>query len=192
VHEPWVQLKDIRLSRLLTQSDLANEHMTQSQLSLYEQGVLIPSEKTIVHLAARLGVDGDEWRRAWQPHRCVVEMRQRLWRAFIRRHDRELFQLLHEHPSQTLDDECYRIWLDTHLSVHPQDSSRLHMATQRVFTEYRLYIPRKMQHSGDIRLRIVLAMTQCNICRGAGRYRAATVWELMAQQLASQVPSYWM
>lgn len=50
------KIKDIRQSKLMTQSQLAGDRITRNMLSCIENGTANPSLDTIVYLAARLGV----------------------------------------------------------------------------------------------------------------------------------------
>lgn len=51
------KIKHLRISKGLTQSDLAGEDMTKSMLSQIENGRALPSMRSLQILAARLGVD---------------------------------------------------------------------------------------------------------------------------------------
>ena len=62
------RIRDLRISKLMTQSELAGNHITRNMLSCIENGSANPSLSTIVYIAGRLNVppgfllaeDGDE------------------------------------------------------------------------------------------------------------------------------------
>lgn len=62
------RIKELRISKMMTQADLAGDHITRNMLSCIENGSANPSLSTILYLAGRLNVpagfllaeDGDE------------------------------------------------------------------------------------------------------------------------------------
>ena len=50
------RIKALRLSKLMTQQELAGGHITRNMLSTIEHGTALPSLPTAIYLAARLGV----------------------------------------------------------------------------------------------------------------------------------------
>ena len=50
------KIKQLRLSKLMTQSDLAGEHITRNMLSSIEHGTALPSLPTAIYIAERLNV----------------------------------------------------------------------------------------------------------------------------------------
>ena len=50
------RIRELRISKLMTQADLAGEHITRNMLSCIENGSANPSLSTIVYIAGRLGV----------------------------------------------------------------------------------------------------------------------------------------
>ncbi len=62
------KIRELRVSKLMTQADLAGEHITRNMLSRIENGAANPSLSTILYIASRLNVpagfllaeDGDE------------------------------------------------------------------------------------------------------------------------------------
>lgn len=50
------KIKELRLSKMMTQSDLAGDHITRNMLSSIEHGTALPSLPTALYIAQRLGV----------------------------------------------------------------------------------------------------------------------------------------
>ena len=50
------RIRELRISKLMTQADLAGDHITRNMLSCIENGSANPSLSTIVYIAGRLGV----------------------------------------------------------------------------------------------------------------------------------------
>ena len=50
------KIKKLRLSKLMTQSDLAGDHITRNMLSAIEHGTALPSLPTVIYIAERLNV----------------------------------------------------------------------------------------------------------------------------------------
>ncbi len=50
------RIKDLRISKLMTQSELAGDHITRNMLSCIENGAANPSLSTVLYIASRLGV----------------------------------------------------------------------------------------------------------------------------------------
>ncbi|MBR6727181.1 MAG: helix-turn-helix transcriptional regulator, partial [Clostridia bacterium] len=50
------KIKQLRLSKLMTQSDLAGDHITRNMLSSIEHGSALPSLPTAMYIAERLNV----------------------------------------------------------------------------------------------------------------------------------------
>ena len=50
------RLRELRISKLMTQADLAGDHITRNMLSCIENGSANPSLSTIIYIAGRLGV----------------------------------------------------------------------------------------------------------------------------------------
>lgn len=50
------RIRELRISKLMTQSDLAGDHITRNMLSCIENGTANPSLSTILYIAGRLGV----------------------------------------------------------------------------------------------------------------------------------------
>jgi transcriptional regulator with XRE-family HTH domain len=50
------KIKKIRLSKLMTQADLAGDHITRNMLSTIERGATLPSLPTVMYIADRLNV----------------------------------------------------------------------------------------------------------------------------------------
>ena len=50
------RIRELRISKLMTQADLAGDHITRNMLSCVENGSANPSLSTIVYIAGRLGV----------------------------------------------------------------------------------------------------------------------------------------
>ncbi|WAH37873.1 helix-turn-helix domain-containing protein [Alicyclobacillus dauci] len=80
--DPWHDLRDRRCRKGMTQMELAYRIVSQAQMSLIEQGVVMPSEKVISRLAVRVGCHPDIWLEAWAPHRTQVDLKRQL--AFVR------------------------------------------------------------------------------------------------------------
>ena len=63
------KIRELRLSKMMTQADLAGDQITRNMLCSIERGAALPSLPTAIYLAARLGVpvgylladDGDEF-----------------------------------------------------------------------------------------------------------------------------------
>ena len=50
------RIRELRISKLMTQADLAGDHITRNMLSCIENGSANPSLSTIIYIAGRLGV----------------------------------------------------------------------------------------------------------------------------------------
>ena len=50
------RIRELRISKLMTQADLAGDHITRNMLSCIENGSTNPSLSTIIYIAGRLGV----------------------------------------------------------------------------------------------------------------------------------------
>ena len=50
------RIRELRISKLMTQADLAGDRITRNMLSCIENGSANPSLSTIVYIAGRLGV----------------------------------------------------------------------------------------------------------------------------------------
>jgi tetratricopeptide (TPR) repeat protein len=76
------RLHRIRVSRGMTQAELASPHYTHAYVSSIESGRRKPSPKAIQHFADRLGVDPDELATGRSPGR-EAELRLRLQEAMV-------------------------------------------------------------------------------------------------------------
>ena len=101
------RIRQLRLSKLMTQADLAGDQITRNMLCNIERGTALPSLPTAMYLAGRLGVpvglllaeDGGEF-----PYRKMIEM-PNIRRAFAAGDFTGCLSLLHSSFPEERDDE---------------------------------------------------------------------------------------
>ena len=101
------QIRQLRLSKLMTQADLAGDQITRNMLCNIERGTALPSLPTAMYLAGRLGVpvglllaeEGGEF-----PYRKMIEM-PNIRRAFAAGDFTGCLSLLHSSFPAERDDE---------------------------------------------------------------------------------------
>lgn len=205
--EPWLDLVALRRQAKLSQTQLGHPVLSQTQVSLVEQGVLMPSVHALSHFARQLGEDMRDWSVRWAPHQQQVKRQTHLWRRFIRR---DLTQLQRELDSSeetlALDCACYRKWVnlstatecgsqyDLFSEARGASGDLMNVAALRAAVQQTppRYLPSHMRGQGDLRLRVVLAMIEAVVSSNYQRYRSAVFWKLEAHRLFRQVPRYWM
>lgn len=213
--EPWRDLAEFRRKASLSQSDFGYPVCSQSQVSLIEQGVMMPNVTALHHFARRLGEDIGKWTERWTPHKLRVKAQTRLWRSFVRRDWALLQGQLDDTADESLelDKTCYQLWtnlqgipkqsmvegerfipVDNLLTAEIQAGASRDVATLQARVQHAKspYLPCHMRGQGDLRLRVVLAMIEATYSRRFQRHRSAIVWQLEAHRLFCQVPRYWM
>ena len=50
------KIKNLRMSKMMTQQELAGEHITRNMLSRIENGFALPSMQTLLYISDKLGV----------------------------------------------------------------------------------------------------------------------------------------
>lgn len=101
------RIRQLRLSKLMTQADLAGDQITRNMLCNIERGTALPSLPTAMYLAGRLGVpvglllaeEGGEF-----PYRKMIEM-PNIRRAFAAGDFTGCLSLLHSSFPAERDDE---------------------------------------------------------------------------------------
>lgn len=101
------RIRQLRLSKLMTQADLAGDQITRNMLCNIERGTALPSLATAMYLAGRLGVpvglllaeEGGEF-----PYRKMIEM-PNIRRAFAAGDFTGCLSLLHSSFPAERDDE---------------------------------------------------------------------------------------
>lgn len=101
------RIRQLRLSKLMTQADLAGDQITRNMLCNIERGTALPSLPTAVYLARRLGVpvglllaeDGEEF-----PYRKMIEL-PNIRRAFAAKDFSGCLALLQSAFPEEQDDE---------------------------------------------------------------------------------------
>lgn len=101
------RIRQLRLSKLMTQADLAGDQITRNMLCNIERGTALPSLPTAMYLAGRLGVpvglllaeEGGEF-----PYRKMIEM-PNIRRAFAAGDFTGCLSLLHSSFPTERDDE---------------------------------------------------------------------------------------
>lgn len=101
------RIRQLRLSKLMTQADLAGDQITRNMLCNIERGTALPSLPTAMYLAGRLGVpvglllaeEGGEF-----PYRKMIEM-PNILRAFAAGDFTGCLSLLHSSFPAERDDE---------------------------------------------------------------------------------------
>ena len=101
------RIRQLRLSKLMTQADLAGDQITRNMLCNIERGTALPSLPTAMYLAGRLGVpvglllaeEGGEF-----PYRKMIEM-PNIRRAFAAGDFTGCLSLLHSSVPAERDDE---------------------------------------------------------------------------------------
>lgn len=101
------RIRQLRLSKLMTQADLAGDQITRNMLCNIERGTALPSLPTVMYLAGRLGVpvglllaeEGGEF-----PYRKMIEM-PNIRRAFAAGDFTGCLSLLHSSFPAERDDE---------------------------------------------------------------------------------------
>ncbi|WAH37874.1 hypothetical protein [Alicyclobacillus dauci] len=97
-----------------------------------------------------------------------------------------------ENGPTVLDHACYSQWL------HAKDGELdgLHASLQVIRTLVHAsdgkYLPLRMKNRGDVRLHIVLALTEAQLCIRLHRHLAATTWHTYARSLMPEIPRFWM
>lgn len=105
--EIGARIRRLRLSKLMTQADLAGDQITRNMLCSIERGTALPSLPTATYLAGRLGVpvglllagEGEEF-----PYRKMIEM-PNIRRAFAAGDFAGCLSLLHSAFPEESDDE---------------------------------------------------------------------------------------
>lgn len=94
---PWTTLSQRRKALGLTQSDLAKAEMTQSLISQIERGRVMPSEKSLRYLAARLNLNPEQVVTEWAPWRDRAGARDRLWVCVLTADEPTMLGVLERH-----------------------------------------------------------------------------------------------
>ncbi|KRW92991.1 hypothetical protein SD51_01665 [Alicyclobacillus tengchongensis] len=200
VNQPWEIIAGARRSHGLTQLQACSGICSQTVYSLFEQGVLMPSDSEIEQICLRVGVqDVEGLTQLCSLHRERLSQKVALWRAFVHQDTHGVGRLLANLTDEALlvDALCYQTWLFTVAPdvactfTQPPAVASLAELHSLVVTA-RSYLPKSMLGRGDIRLLVVLAVIEADLATTRGRHTAATYWRDRAQELRLQVPRYWV
>lgn len=148
------KIKRLRLSKMMTQAELAGQHMTRNMLSLIENGAAQPSLNTILYVADRLNVpagfllaDGDDE---------FIYRKQNAMSNIKRAYQAKDYRICRDMCKQSFDqadDEIYLILADCAFEIAREEFENGHMHSAcRYFDEAIVYSDKTLYHAGRIRV----------------------------------------